>query len=101
MGRGGPYDAGLHLVIGWGAHEGGPQVGGPQVGGGHAGAPHDGCGYLGARMPCIIAAGIPISVPQQPVHMLRHAPHNEPGPKPEPHDGGPHEGGGQGGGAHD
>ncbi len=81
--------------------------GGPHIGGGHIAGPQpDGGRYLGggggARIPCMTAAGIPINVPQQVVHMLRHAPHKLPGPvRPDPHDGGPHEGGGQGGGAHD
>jgi len=98
MGRG-PYDAGLHLVMGWGPHGGGPHIGG-----GHIVGPHEGRWYLGARMPCIIAAGIPIIVPQMLVHAPRQAPHKDPGPpkpKPELHGGGPHEGGGQSGGAHD
>jgi hypothetical protein len=46
----------------------------------------------GAKIPPMIAAGMPIIVPQMPVHALRIPPHNAKG------EGGPQVGGAQGGG---
>ncbi|HTY24600.1 MAG TPA: hypothetical protein VMC85_15815 [Desulfomonilaceae bacterium] len=99
----------MHLVIGAGAQGGGPHIGGaqgggPQGGGAHIVGPQDGGpqglgGGGGARMPAIIAAGMPITAPQMFVHIPMHAPQMAKGPGPQ--DGGPQEGGGHGGGAHD
>jgi len=84
----------LHLVMGGGQGAGAHIMGGgPHIGGGHGGGAQLLAGILGgARMPPMIAAGIPITAPQIPVHALKIPPHKAKG------DGGPQVGGAQGGG---
>jgi len=87
-----------------GAHMGGPQgaivphVGGAQAGGAHGGGAQKfgrnmGSFGAGAKIPAIIAEGIPIKAPQQLVHAPSTAPHM---PKGDGGPIGPHVGGAQG-----